>query len=96
MIAKIIKVSGNNIRCGDFKWNDIWTYSYNLPLFDINLDSAYRQEMSEYVLQLWMKVFKECRYPAWIRKLNEDQVKIINAYWDDAIKQNIDEIEFEI
>lgn len=91
MIGKIIKITKEllNSPQGD----DLRGYSYNLPLFGTNLDQAYQKEFSEYVLQLW-QINHGARYPTWIPFVNEDDVKVINAYLDWVIENNLDNFEF--
>ena len=91
MIAKIIKITDDmlNSSAGE----KLRSYSYNLPLFSTNLNSAYRQEFSQYVLQLWL-VDHKYRYPAWIPFVNEDDFKKINAYWNWVVEEGLDDFEF--
>lgn len=61
MIGKIIKITDDLLNSSEGE--KLRSYSYNLPLFSTNLISAYRQEFSQYVLQLWL-VDHKYRYPA--------------------------------
>jgi len=94
MIAKIVKLTKKILDSHEgFSFRG---YSYNLPLFDTNLDSAFRQEFSEYILQLWIIGSKHCRYPAWRSEVNYDEFKKINAWWEYCIENNKDVVEFEL
>ena len=94
MIAKIIKVTDDLLDDADTKL--IKSSSYNLPLFDCNLDYAYEKEISEWVLQLWSIQSKHIRYPSWKDTVNEDELKKINAWWDYCVTNNKDVVEFEL
>jgi len=91
MIAKIIKIT-DKVRDSS-EYEDIRSYSYNLPLFSPKLDYAYQKEMSEYVLQLWQINHGE-RYPTWIPFLNEDDYKKVNVYWDWIVAEGLEKFEF--
>ena len=91
MIAKIVKVTKELLN--SFEGENLRSYSYNLPLFGVNLDQAYQKELSEYVLQLW-QINNGYRYPTWIPFINEDDLKVINATWDWMIQENMSNYEF--
>ena len=94
MIAKIIKLTKEILN--SHEGDSFRGYSYNLPLFDIVLNSAFRQEFSEYVLQIWIPGPQHSRYPAWRSQINYDELKKINAYWEYCVENNKDVIEFEL
>ena len=91
MIAEIIKVT--ETLKNRPQWESFLCYSYNLPLFETNLNYAYQPELSEYVLRFWQIVNKN-RYPCFIPFINEDDFKKINAYWDYVVSNGLDKFEF--
>ena len=91
MIAKIIKITDEIKNSSEYE--SIRSYSYNLPLFNLNLNYAYQKELSEYVLQLW-RINNGVRYLIWIPFLNEDDFKKVNVYWDWVVEEGLDKFEF--
>lgn len=97
MIVKITKITEEILNSPE--GSCFRGYSYNLPLFDTNLDLYYHETLSDYVLQLYIVIpmgKDRMRYPALHYRINIDEMNKINAYWDYAIKNNKDSIEFEL
>ena len=94
MIAKIVKLTEEILNSHDGA--SLRGYSYNLPLFELALADSFRQEFSEYVLQLWEPGPQHSRYPVWRPTINQDEFKKINAWWEYCVENSKDVIEFEL
>ena len=97
MIVEIIKITKELLSTPDGR--SVLGYSYNLPLFNTNLVQAWQDEKSEYVFEIFsiIKVGEtRLRYPALHYQLNVDEMNKINAYWNYAVENNKDVLEFEL